>query len=312
MKINSSEDIRSFIESQLDVWPEAHARYIALGSTERRALRFGDEEIYLQCNPARIASTAAKVDASSIARRKCFLCAENRPEEQVAIDYEGEWDILLNPFPILPVHFTIASKSHRPQRRMPADAIKLALEMPSLAIFFNGARAGASAPDHLHLQAVLASEIPAVNTATKHHHNAFSSMKLSSDFAPDFPATFVSIVARPDSLGNELLLRGLRAFGIDKTTHEPDACLVNSFIWRDIEGIVRMIIFPRSAHRPSCYNATGSHQRLVSPGALDMAGIVVCPRIDDFRALTKEEITEIYAQTSMSAADIRQLPWVSL
>lgn len=144
-------NIEEFFERQLRDWSEVAERYRALERVEVKTV--GDYRV--QFNPARAVSTAAKVDAASIAARKCFLCAANRPKEQIALKWE-DLEILVNPFPIYPRHLTIAADSHQPQtmERRAAQMQRLSREMPGYTLFFNGAKAGASAPDHMHFQAV--------------------------------------------------------------------------------------------------------------------------------------------------------------
>lgn len=144
-------DIDGFFERQLRLWPEVAARFAALNNVEIK--RVGDYTV--QFNPARAVSTAAKVDAASIAARPCFLCAANRPAQQLALEWE-DMEILVNPFPIFPGHLTIAAKNHSPQSLLgrAAQMRRLSRELPGYTIFFNGAKSGASAPDHMHFQAV--------------------------------------------------------------------------------------------------------------------------------------------------------------
>ena len=68
-----------------------------------------------QFNPARLVSTGAKIDKATLAKRPCFLCEKNRPSEQIVLSFGEGFDILVNPFPILPVHFTIPSRHHQLQ-----------------------------------------------------------------------------------------------------------------------------------------------------------------------------------------------------
>ncbi len=144
-------DVEGFFEEQLRVWPEVAERFEALGCVETK--RVGDYTV--QFNPARAVSTAAKVDAASIATRPCFLCAANRPAQQLAIEWE-DMEILVNPFPIFPGHLTIAAKAHVPQSLLgrAAQMRRLSRALPGYTVFFNGAKSGASAPDHMHFQAV--------------------------------------------------------------------------------------------------------------------------------------------------------------
>jgi hypothetical protein len=110
-----------------------------------------------QFNPQRRASSAAKVDAKTIAQRRCFLCPANLPREQRAVPFDGtDYLILCNPFPIFPQHFTIPHKDHLPQR-IAGEPFAVMLDLARAmqdryTVFYNGPRCGASAPDHLHFQ----------------------------------------------------------------------------------------------------------------------------------------------------------------
>ena len=136
--------IEKFVGDQLSVWPLAAANFRALKNVETRSLTVGGLEVRLQHNPARIRSSAAKVDKASLQARKCFLCAENRPPEQRHLEFEGrkerKYDVLINPYPIFPNHLVIARNIHTPQsiwHRM-TDMTDLARHHPSFTIFYNG------------------------------------------------------------------------------------------------------------------------------------------------------------------------------
>ena len=155
----NARSVDKFISDQLSVWPGASASYRRLKDVELRNLELGGLKVRLQHNPARICSTAARTDAASVSARPCFLCASNRPEEQMAMRFEGRkgrlYHILLNPYPIFPSHLVIASGQHEPQsiRHRLVDMMDLAHHYPGFSIFYNGPRCGASAPDHMHFQA---------------------------------------------------------------------------------------------------------------------------------------------------------------
>ncbi|MCH5346097.1 MAG: DUF4922 domain-containing protein, partial [Muribaculaceae bacterium] len=146
--------VENLLEQQLTAWPLAAQNYEALRNVRVKEVPVGETTIKVQFNPSRIVSTGAKVDAKSIAERRCFLCEENRPAEQRGVDF-GEYVVLVNPFPIFPRHLTIPSRHHEPQilGKRVADMAQLAKELPDYTIFYNGARCGASAPDHVHFQA---------------------------------------------------------------------------------------------------------------------------------------------------------------
>ena len=286
--------INEFIEQQLAVWPEAKERYIALGKTERRRFKLGDFEGAFQFNPARIVSTGAKTDAATIAARPCFLCKENRPEQQMVIPLNKDWEIALNPFPIFPVHFTIISTTHRPQDTPPLEMAGIAEQFPDLVIFFNGASAGASAPDHLHLQAVLKSELPLLRLAEANHPASLPGIMRSDMWGLDLPYVFLSAVITDDEEGGHDYLKMLALTGGDPEG-KPDKGLRNVFCWKDSEGRIRMIVVPRQKHRPSCFGR-GDDQLLVAPGAIDMAGIVILPREEDYNKIDEQQIKNIYQE----------------
>lgn len=299
MMMNSrfdTETINALIEEQLASWPLAKENFFALGMAERRPLGLGALEGAAQCNPARIVSTGAAVDKRSIAARPCFLCRKNRPEEQHTIEWLPCWELLVNPYPILPVHFTVAAREHTPQDRVPADMVTMAELAPSLCFFFNGTRAGASAPDHLHVQAVLRSELPLLRLAETLHRDAGDMPVMRSDLCGiDLPFHFLSAIVTPDENG----MKTLRAMlGIGGGEGLRDKGLVNFFCWIDDGGRLRIVAVPRRAHRPSCYYAEGEERMMVSPGAIDMAGLMILPRREDFDRMDEATARRIYAEVA--------------
>lgn len=288
--------INDFIEQQLAVWPEARERYLSLGNTQRRKFRLGDFEGAFQCNPARIVSTGAKTDAASVAARPCFLCRDNRPPEQMMIPLGRKWEMGINPFPIFPVHFTIISTLHEPQDTPPLEMAGMAEHFPDLCIFFNGASGGASAPDHLHMQAVLKSELPILRIAERNHPDNLPGIMRSDMWGLDLPFVFLSAVITDDEEGGRDYLKMLALTGA-KADGTPDKGLRNVFCWKGESGLLRMIVVPRRQHRPSCYgNETG--QLLVAPGAIDMAGVIILPRREDFDSITETRLKTILEEVS--------------
>lgn len=280
------------LREQLKVWPLAAGNYAALGRSERRRFKAGALEGAFQCNPARIVSTGASTDAKSIAARPCFLCAGNRPAEQFALPFVSEsgdeWEILVNPYPILPYHFTVASVRHQPQGEIPLDMISLAEKLPGVAAFYNGARAGASAPDHLHFQLVLKSELPLL----RYLESGGDPAKL--------PYKVEYYVVTPDLDGMESLRRFSESRGYDRASDgKPDRDLLNAFAWLGDDSLMRLAVVPRSAHRPDCYYAAEDERLMVSPGAIDMAGLVILPRKEDFDKITVSDLEKIYRQTAI-------------
>lgn len=301
MQSLSIEHINDLIESQLLSWQEAKQNFDRLMEIERKPLQLGDLQAAAQLNPARIRSTGAAVDKDSIAKRPCFLCAANRPEKQVSGTWPtDEWELLVNPYPILPVHFTIVSKKHVPQDQIPVDMAIMAENAPSLVFFYNGAKAGASAPDHLHCQAMLKSELPIVRLVERFHPSERDGWMSSEEYGVTLPFHFMSAIIGQGFKGMANLSKTQTAFGIDKETGKKDGGLINAFFWISDKGFLRIAIVPRRAHRPSHYSLPEGQRFVISPGAVDMAGLMIVPREEDFRRLTPEISAHIYAETAFA------------
>lgn len=299
----TTEDINSIIEEQLDTWPLARENFFGLMHARRKPLPSGDMACAIQLNPARIVSTGAKTDAASIKRRPCFLCSTNRPQEQHVTAWHNrmleDWELLVNPYPILPVHFTIAHKDHRPQAAIPLDMAAMAEEAPDLVFFYNGAHAGASAPDHCHAQAVLSAELPLMRLIEAKHPHDGGRVMFSDDTSLDVPYHFISLVITPDKEGMRLLGKVPEMFGIDAETGEPDRGLVNAFFWLDRNGMLRIALVSRRRHRPSCYGYTAD-SLMISPGAIDMAGLLIAPRQPDFDRIDTRTARKIYGEVAFA------------
>lgn len=277
-------DIENFFDRQLSSWPEPAERFKTLGSVETKTIDVDGFDVTIQFNPARIRSSAANVDKKSIAERPCFLCDANRPKEQASIDL-GDFKILVNPFPILPFHLTIPSTAHRDQLLTEADIetmATLAKAMPRRAIFYNGARCGASAPDHFHFQAVDSDVLPMIKTVEANRRLPFG-VTIADDASPS------DICQILDSLPK------------DSDENEPK---VNLFCYlSDLKAQPRFVIIPRRRHRPSFYG-TDKGQMLVSPASIDLAGIMVAPRMEDFQAFDKQRLSEIYNQLCFTQLEV--------
>lgn len=283
-----------FIDSQLSEWPLARANYQALGQIERRSLQLGDLTVGIQHNPARIVSTAAKTDAKTLAERPCFLCLKNRPPQQVGVDITDGWELLLNPFPIFPTHFTIVSKSHRPQEGFPIDMVTMAEKLTGHTVFFNGKHAGASCPDHMHCQAVKTCELPLMRLIEYSHSLDKGHLASSESLFLDVPFFFKSIIITPD-------LDGMSVLGkIEDTIGKEyiDEGNLNAYVWIDATGLLRICAVPRGAHRPSCYGSEQG-QHMISPGCIDMAGVLIAPLKNDYDTLSEEEVRSIYRECSI-------------
>ncbi len=303
------ESINTITETQLAVWQEAKRNFDNLLLTRRRPMPLGDFNVQLQLNPARVRSTGASVDKKTIEKRPCFLCESNRPKEQLVFQWLEDWQFLVNPYPILPIHFTIPSSNHIPQNEIPLEMASMAEMAPDLAIFFNGAKAGASAPDHLHCQAVLKSELPIISLTERFHTPDLAGWHSSEEFDIDLPFHFLTAIITPDHQGMRNLSKVHDATGIDPASGLLCKDFLNAFFWIDNSGLLRIIIIPRKAHRPSHY-FSDTDKYMISPGALDMAGILVMPRVEDYERITEQVVREIYHETAfVSLPDAVKAPF---
>lgn len=286
------EEINNFVETQLALWPEAKQRYLNLGSVERKRVRLGRYEGAVQFNPGRVRSTTANVSKAAIVDRPCFLCKSNRPEQQLSVPVAEGWTLLLNPFPIFPIHLTIVSNQHRDQLPDFGSMVMLAEKMPGMVVFFNGAKAGASAPDHMHFQAVFADELPLLNAIESFYpasDSAIYEVEKGSvaENTESWPVAFRTGVVKPVPEGMKVLR------DMARPTHSE---LVNIYVWIGHEGELRILEIPRKAHRPRCYTDS-ENPILISPGAIDMAGILIAVRPEDFEA-APVRIGEIYGEVA--------------
>jgi len=277
-----------FLEGQLAAWPMAAANFAALANVRVKEVAACRIPMKVQFNPARIVSSAAKVDAAALKARPCFLCDANRPAEQMQLDLANEgipgyW-LLVNPYPIFPRHFTIPAKEHTPQRiagRI-ADMLAIARAMPNYTIFYNGPRCGASAPDHMHFQAG------------------------NSDFLPIIKmgrAPYALIIKGTPEEIEDKFMRLYASLPIPEGDKEPMLNILCTFHY----GRMSMIVVPRRRHRPSFYGTEKPEQMLLSPASVDMGGVFITPLEKDFERLDGPMIERVIGELCFSRAEIREL-----
>ena len=298
-----------FFNRQLEKWDDARRRYQDLRNVKTRELQLGASTFKVQFNPARIVSTGAKIDKQTLAERPCFLCEQNRPKEQVKKNFDGQYDFLVNPFPILPVHFTIPSAKHEPQliRQSYGEIHKLLSEYPNIMVFYNGPKCGASAPDHAHFQAGTSDVLPLQMAWQRLSRNLKPILKLNNEdsisLIEEYPSPALLIHSKSEYGDEQLFIRLYEALPLPEGEPEP---MLNIVSWRN-DSDYYSVVFPRKKHRPDCYYAEGSDQYIISPGALDMAGFIVTPRKEDFERLTPEIACSILNEVSLSPDELQQV-----
>lgn len=303
----SNDEKDDFFGRQLAQWPEAAKRFEALENVKTRKLDCG---ITLQHNPARIVSTAANVDKTSIEKRLCFLCAENRPVTQIKTDVLFDIEVLVNPFPILPGHLTLPLKGHTPQQidALYWDMLTLARDWQGMAVFYNGAKCGASAPDHAHLQAVKEVDIPLFGEWWNRIGEALETVKEYGGATLCYSQSYivpVFIIESSDISASIHLFDSLKAaLPISDDETEPRMNVIT--VYREDKGWVTVVV-PRASHRPASYFADGEAQRLISPGLLDMVGVMIAPRPEDFEGITSDEARGILREVALDEEVAKEL-----
>lgn len=291
--------ISDFFRSQLAVWPDAESRFAALEGVEVRQLG----SLSVQYNPARMVSTGAKVDKAAIAHRPCFLCKQNRPAVQQELPFEEGFEVLVNPFPILPKHVTVPARRHRPQTILDnyGTLFRLASCYEGLLFFYNGPKCGASAPDHLHFQGGDGSAVPLVRDWEKWSAGLREVARLDAESTlstiEGYPFPTLVISSCDEEKAASLFRRVCAALPCRHDDTEP---MMNVLAWK-ADGKVITVVLPREKHRPACYNAADESQMLISPGALDMAGLVITPRKEDFERLTADRLVSVVGEVALSA-----------
>lgn len=315
--ILNTQNLAALFEEQLNSWEQAGSNYEALAKVLVKEVTVDGFPFKVQFNPARIVSSAAKVDAKSISERKCFLCKENRPAIQKGLEYinngntENPYTVLINPFPIFPKHLTIPLLDHTLQLisgRFDA-MLNLAKELPGYTLFYNGPKCGASAPDHFHFQAgnkgflTIESELQNMelepisqtnNTRVSLVKGVFSGLILLDSNSP-FEA-------------NEIFEKILTVLPVKEQEAEP---MINILSWYATSGVYEgryiTLIYLRDKHRPSHYFAQDDANILLSPASVDLGGVLITPLEKDFNKISEREIKEIMDEILISESDTKAI-----
>ena len=303
-----SKKARELIREQIGEWDLAAKNYASLKKVKVKAFDYGDYHIDIQFNPERIISSAAKVDTKSIEARPCFLCEKNLPAQQRGLYFKNEYIVLVNPFPIFPEHLTIPHISHTDQRISGnfGSMLELAAELDDFVLFYNGPKCGASAPDHLHFQAGIKGFLPIetdfLNKKCCKEIRRIGSVTISH--WPDYQRGIISL----NSKNRENLIKCFNLVYSKLQILQPDEVepMLNILaLFEQGEWIIH--IFPRTLHRPVQYFATGEKQFILSPASVDMGGVLITPREEDFTKISKEDIRDIFNQVCLEPQAVLKL-----
>lgn len=306
--MNISEQARKLIKDQQKEWDLAGKNYAGLAKVKTRMLAFDGFDVVVQFNPERIISSAAKVDAKSIEARPCFLCQQNLPKEQRGIPVLDKYLILVNPFPIFPEHLTIPHFHHTEQ--LIGDKFGDMLEMSKLledfTVFYNGPKCGASAPDHFHFQAGIRRFMPIEMDYKKglffHDSKIMDGVEIIR--WSDYLRTILTFSGRDkEPLVHEFgkIYSALKALQPEET--EP----MLNILCSHYNNRWHVHVFPRKLHRPWQYFEEGQKQILLSPASVDMGGVLITPREEDFNKLAMADAQDIFEQVCLDEATFGQV-----
>lgn len=302
--------LERFCQQQKKTWKQAAKQYLNLREIQTKTLEVEGHQILVQYNPARSISTAASIKPQDIAQRPCFLCPKNRPEEQMSKTLLDKYSLLINPYPILPLHLTIPSLKHEPQTICLhfADLLSMMEIHPDLLFFYNGAGCGASAPDHMHFQAGKTDFLPLRDQwdkikadAQKINLNKLSETHILYIGRYIYPLFCISGDRKEEiCVAFESLLRAL------PTSKGYQEAQFNLLAWKEKDKH-QVIIIPRSKHRPDCYGSQTSDQMIISPGAIDMVGIIITTRLEDYNRLNAVNARQILQEVTLKKDQITDI-----
>ena len=336
-----ADSIQRFFNRQLERWDDVRQRYSDLHNVQTKQLG----ELTAQFNPARIVSTGASISKEAITKRPCFLCQQNRPEQQLTkpLLYKNKelpLELLVNPFPILPNHYTIPSLKHEPQTIAEhfGDIHKVLSIHSQLMVFYNGPRCGASAPDHMHLQAGTSGIVP-IQKAWHRLMRTLQPVVINDEgegisLLTEYACPVFVIRSRKSDISKHMFRKIYSAMKEVCTIPYPDALpdeepMMNIVAWKELDEQITLV-FPRKKHRPACYppqsapaeipaaSSTASNvecaasaitpaEFMISPGALDMAGLIITPRKEDFERLDADTAASILREVSISDEEVQAI-----
>lgn len=317
--MKDNNEIQKFVNDQLSCWPLACANFRALKNVKTKTLNIGGLDVIVQHNPARMISSAAKLDKTSVAKRPCFFC--NRFPEQTYIRFEGrkgkKYDILLNPYPIFPDHLVIASTRHCEQSiwKRYIDILDLSRKYQDYTFFYNGPHSGASAPDHHHFQAAPNGLMPLENDVRRMLAQVrVSSVKDEEPSSPVPELTYLTSVQDAQLFHYNKFVNGVfvlraatsksaakifyRLLDCADTPQGESEPLFNLMSWYADGEYCSIVVF-RTAHRSHHYFSDGPEHLTMSPGCADMGGCFIAPVPEDFEKLDAKLLTEMLDEVTL-------------
>ncbi len=252
----------------------------------------------LQFNPRRIANVEAPISPGEVAGRPCFLCTKNRPAAQESLSFQKRWLVLCNPFPLLERHLVIIDREHTPQRidRGTLAAMLDFTRQSGFTTLYNGPRCGASAPDHLHIQALPPGSLPLEQQIPA---GALSGRD-AEKFDPRLPRRIFLQAGNHKKL-EKMFFRLVETWNTLENKPGDEEPMMNVVVLPggSEKSPPLVVVHPRGRHRPPAYYAEGTGRLVISPGAADMAGLVIVPRREDFARLDGHLMRGIFREVCL-------------
>ncbi len=294
-------------DRQIGCWLLAADNYLVLDDAlyEAKEILFGDRfwEVGKFIVPYRKTSLSADPSTAIQGLRPCFLCKDARPSEQLSLEWR-DYEILINPYPLTIPHYTIVSKIHTPQLISGhiTDLVKATRIFENACVFYNGPYCGASAPDHLHFQAVDGYCFNNIYQGLDYGKEVARNGK-SRIIIPQrnmYAAPYILIDLNTDSELLPLFDKIISA--LPPADPEP---MMNIAAIKTKKGVL-IAVFPRRKHRPDCYG-TGDGQLLVSPASIEMLGTFPCASSKELDALDETTIQKIYDEVCVSPEEFSEI-----
>ena len=293
---------------ELELRGRAFVNYGALDQVEVKDMTIDGFPAKLFFNPARVRSVMADVSPEALQKRACFLCPDGLEPLQLTTVWDSPtgqtYFIRVNPFPIFNHHFTISSSIHERQTFAPhmESMLHLAQAMPEMSIFYNGPMCGASAPDHMHFQAVPRHSMPIEDHFDTNYANAVLVQE------PDLQSHLAALekVLSMASIPENASQTGSLTAGASRTEEwEPrwniiswysPASSPNSLIASSPK--FNTIVFFRRESRPQCFFAPEEERILFSPATVEMAGIGIVANRESFDRITPEVLRSMIQEVA--------------
>ena len=312
------QQITDMFSRELNAHGRAFVNYEALAGVEKKDMTIDGFPAKLFFNPARVRSVMADVSPEALQKRACFLCPDGVEEHQLTHNWDSPtghtYYIRVNPFPIFSPHFTVSSSVHERQELLPhlESMLHLAQQLPEMTIFYNGPMCGASAPDHMHFQAVPRHSLPIEDHFSTNYANAIlvQEVDLQTHLAAVKKVLAIGTIPEEASQTGSLTIGATHAEEYEPrwnivSWYEPDSnnpqdglTAAGSQTSNSRRRSFNTIVFFRKESRPMCFFAPEEERILFSPATVEMAGIGIVANRESFDRLTPSKLRDIIREVA--------------